>query len=440
MTLDYQDQFYCPGDLVAGRYRIEGLLGEGGMGSVYEATQIQLDRPIALKVLLPHFGIQADARQRFEREARVAATLRHPNAVTIYDFGDDDGRLYLAMERLGGQTLRESLKGSRYCGIDLTMVLEVGAQICDVLVVAHRLGLVHRDLKPENIFLEPVAGGFRVVVVDFGLAFIENVEGVGRMTREGIITGTPEYMSPEQARARSVGPPADIYALGCVLYELIAGNVPFQGESHFETVSQQVYAPPRPIHELCPDMTVPVVVEALVSEMLAKRTSDRPTAVDAAERLRDLQGGFGQRERGKDEKQLETRASRMIPKPRISDVADTLPPVEGAVDDVAMRLVGEISDDLRQSLAVNGVRVLTADCEEGSIIFAPSATIDEIESIDRRGLPLLTDAIPADMERLTELLAAGVDEVVARPLHAEELARKVWRAIRKKNRTRQELR
>ncbi|MCA9605717.1 MAG: serine/threonine protein kinase, partial [Myxococcales bacterium] len=178
------------GDVIATRYRLTGLLGEGGMGAVFEAKDLNLDREVAIKLMHAQFGAQPDAEARFAREAKVSAALHHPNAVKIFDFGKDDGRLFLVMEKLRGKSLSAIVNP----GVPLpphARTVDIVRQIAEVLITAHEMGLVHRDLKPDNIFLEVASDGSdRVVVVDFGLAFIAEREGAERMTQEGMIMGT----------------------------------------------------------------------------------------------------------------------------------------------------------------------------------------------------------------------------------------------------------
>lgn len=429
------------GDLIAGRFRIEGVLGEGGMGSVYEAMQLNLGRPVALKVLLPEYGVREDARLRFEREARVAATLHHTNAVTIIDFGEDQGRLFLAMERLSGATLRETLNNVGPCKLGTERAIEIVSQICSVLVAAHQLALVHRDLKPENIFLERSDdGGIRVVVVDFGLAFITNRQDVGRMTRDGILSGTPEYISPEQVRSKQVGPPVDIYSLGCVFYEMMAGDVPFRGENAFEVISHHVYSKPQLPRHACPELCAPPGVEELVMSMLAKEAESRPSAQEVLEALEDYRGDKTSTDRYRTEGRRLGRESRMIPRPSSPIDVPTLNDADALTkDQTEVIVVGVLDEGLRSALVVNAIapkeiESLSGDPGNAAAIYAPDAPLEVLRELRSLRIPLLTDAEPSDMNRVSELLSLGINDVVPIPVRGEELARKVWRAIRKSKR------
>ncbi len=235
----------APGDVVAGRYRVDEQLGRGGMGAVFRATQLGLMRAVALKVLLPE-RTGSKVRERFEREARVAAAMRHDGVVDVYDFGvDDDGRMFIVMELLIGESLRTRLERVGTLSIDeaTAVLLQVGA----ALSAAHDVGLVHRDIKPDNIFCVDRADGHRFKVVDFGLAFIKDGGDLGRLTSDTVISGTPDYMAPEQCRGGAdVGPAADMYALGCVAMEMLSGQPPFSGQQG-ELLAQQLHVPaPRP--------------------------------------------------------------------------------------------------------------------------------------------------------------------------------------------------
>jgi eukaryotic-like serine/threonine-protein kinase len=431
-----------PGDVIAGRYRIERVLGEGGMGVVYEATQLNLGRAVALKILLPEYWHRTDAKQRFQREAKVAAALAHSNAVTIFDFGEDQERLFIAMELLRGMTLRSVLSSDEGAQrLELLRAVDVSAQVGSVLVAAHQLALVHRDLKPENIFLEQSEHGTeRVVVVDFGLAFIQNRQDVGRLTREGILSGTPTYISPEQVRSKEVGPKADIYSLGCVLYEMVTGVVPFRGDDEFELIAKHVYTPPTPPRDAFPDLDIPPALDALILEMLAKAPDRRPPAEQVIESLAGITADLRVLERGRDARHLLDRGARMIPERRDAAAGPTLTDVEvGAAMGNTIAVIGALEEPIKLALASNGLRVVEGPAMDerpaGTVaIFAPGASLELLAQLASSGLPVLTDDEFSDMGRIADLLAVGINDVVPLPLKGEELARKVWRAIKKSKR------
>jgi serine/threonine-protein kinase len=214
------------------------------MGSVFRATQLGLGRAVAVKVIRPDHAWSPWYRARFEREARVMAALDHHNAVKILDYGAEPGFSWLAMELLVGETLAAWLARGPLAEVTAA---RIGAAVADVLVTAHAMRLVHRDLKPENLFIldgEGPPDPERVRVVDFGIAFIEDAGDMGRLTRGDVVVGTPAYISPEVLTRRVVGPPADLYALGVILFEMVTGTTPFVGDAG-QLQARQIYlAPP----------------------------------------------------------------------------------------------------------------------------------------------------------------------------------------------------
>ncbi len=235
------------GAVVAERYRIESLLGEGGIGRVYRALHVQLDRWVALKLLHGDLAGRREMKLRFEREARSASKLSHPGSVMVYDFGSWNGMLYLAMELVEGRSLDEVLHADG--PLSVARIIDFGAQLCDALEAAHALGLLHRDLKPENIIVAVASDGHEVTkICDYGLAYVIGDESLNtpRLTREGTVAGTPSFMAPEQVMNRALDQRTDLYALGCVLYELSCGKAPFDGEGSMEILTKQLYDDPEP--------------------------------------------------------------------------------------------------------------------------------------------------------------------------------------------------
>jgi len=422
------------GDVVAGRYEVVRLLGEGGMGAVYEATQKGLARSVALKVILPAKAKAERSRRRFLREARVAASVRHPGVVEIHDFGEHEETLFLAMEMLQGGTLRK-IVDEDLPPLPLERVVALGRAIADVLVAAGHAGLVHRDLKPENVVLDRTPDGReRVVVVDFGLAFLEEGdEQTGRLTREGAITGTPDYMSPEQARGAEVGPATDVYSLGCMLYEMLAGECPFSGDTAI-VLSRHLFVPPKALRERVPDRGIPGVLGDLVMQMLAKDPADRPDA----RRVRDVLDGLDPSRplrmsaRADDAPRI-GRAARMISMSK----SDTSPPPPAEAERLRIGWVGLVDEELATALAVNGIDAV--EVEEDAlpsgleVLFVAGASVDRVEELAASRL-VIADAKPGDVARLQALIEAGAADVVMRPCSTEALARKVHRAWRRARR------
>lgn len=271
-----------------GRFEVVSLVGEGGMGEVYLAHDPSLGRKIALKLLPSHFTNDADRVRRFEREARAASALNHPNILTIHEIGHVNGRHFIATEFVEGETLRRALE--REVKLRPIEALDVGAQIASALAAAHEASVVHRDIKPENVI---VRRDKLVKVLDFGLAKFTSrrmADGGWRLeqqadlsshpasaighphtTSPGVVMGTATYMSPEQARGLEVDARTDIFSLGVVLYEMLAGRVPFTGETTSDVIAAILSVEPAPLDGL--DENVPVEIRRIISKALAKNLS-----------------------------------------------------------------------------------------------------------------------------------------------------------------------
>jgi eukaryotic-like serine/threonine-protein kinase len=273
------------GQIVAGRYLLESLLGAGGMGRVYRARHVELGEQVAVKFLLAEWTARPEMRARFRREAVVLARLRHPNIVSVLDYGEHQGELYLVMELLRGFSLdTQVMAGGLTMPVDRAVA--VVDQVLQVLEAAHAMGIVHRDLKPENVMLLDAGDRTdKVKVLDFGIAAFDEDQSVERLTRTGTVRGTPQYMSPEQCVGRNLGPPTDIYAAGTILYELLVGDTPFTGRSVAELMSQQMFNPVPPFSERPPARAVPPGLEALTMRALSKRPEQRPTAAEFRDAL-----------------------------------------------------------------------------------------------------------------------------------------------------------
>ena len=268
--------------IIAGRFRIECEIGRGGMGTVYRASHLGLQRAVAVKVLKQEFAAQPDVAERFMREARTMARLRHPRAAMIFDAGHlADGRPFIVMEYVEGSTLAETL--AREGRLTPRRAVAVAAEICDVLSEAHALGVVHRDLKPSNIMLNERG----VCVLDFGIAkVLQNSTDVTRThatTESGLIIGTPRYMSPEQCLGHAVGPESDLYSVGVLLYEMLSGRPPFLDAISSAVLVKQATATPPPLLALAPEC--PRQLALAVHTLLAKNPAHRPASAAEARRL-----------------------------------------------------------------------------------------------------------------------------------------------------------
>jgi serine/threonine-protein kinase len=268
------------GTHIAEKFRITGLLGFGGMGAVYEAVQAPMERKVALK-LIPSSDPTAAAR--FEREAYTISKLSHPNTVTLYDFGQaNDGYLYLAMEYLEGKTLTDEIR--RHGPLGAQRAIHIASQICRSLGEAHRAGIIHRDVKPDNIFLISVDGDADYVkVLDFGIAKAVAGEEDVSLTADGRIIGTPRYMSPEQILAQPVDHRADIYSLGCIIFEMLCGGPPFEQSSTAALMMSHAQQSPPSFSERLTEaqlQAIPPGLENVVRRAMAKNPAQRPQTTD----------------------------------------------------------------------------------------------------------------------------------------------------------------
>lgn len=260
------------GRTIEGKYRIDSKLGAGGMGAVYSAHRLLIGDEVAIKILHPEHVSEPQATERFRREAQAAARLKHPNAVSIYDFGvTSDGLVYLVMELVEGQSLRQIIK--QQGPLTQSAAAEVINQVCAALDEAHRQQIVHRDLKPDNIIVNPMVTGLRVKVLDFGIAKLRDM-AASNLTQTGSVMGTPHYMSPEQCLGEELDSRSDIYSLGIVLYEMLAGVVPFNSPTSTAVVVQHVNQAPPSLRTI--NLSISPAVEAVVLHALAKKREERP--------------------------------------------------------------------------------------------------------------------------------------------------------------------
>ena len=257
------------GTMLAGRYRIERLIGEGGMGDVYLAQHLTIDKSVAVKVLAPEQVRRPRIVHRFLQEARAASKIRHDNVVDITDFGDSDGLVFFVMEYLDGEDLSHLLKReermpwSRARGIVL--------QLLDALAAAHRAGIVHRDIKPHNCVFATREGRTDFLkVIDFGIAKLRNDGSGEQLTRTGAIVGTAEYMSPEQGSGAEIDGRSDLYSVGVILYRMLTGKVPFSGSNPMGILYQHIHAALQPPSQACPEAKIGPELDALCAKALAK--------------------------------------------------------------------------------------------------------------------------------------------------------------------------
>lgn len=344
---EFKDEvLYCPFDgalLVTSRepdkllgttldhkFRLDEKVGEGGMGKVYRATHVYLNQTVAVKVLHPHLSSDEVALERFRREARAAAQIHHPNAIAVTDFGvtQETGMAYLVMEFLEGVELRQKLYNDKK--LTFEEVFYIAQQTCSALEAAHARGIIHRDLKPDNIWLLPSEDGIpRVRVIDFGIAKLRASAELSQLTKQGMLIGTPYYMSPEQCRGEELDIGSDLYSLGVILYEMLTGNVPFQSSTPIGVLLKHVNEVPPPMYLSRPD--IPESVEEVVLRALRKRSEDRQSS--AAQLAHELEKAY--QSGGQHLSLLHIRTPQGVPSPSpfVRTSSDTIaadPPSSGA--------------------------------------------------------------------------------------------------------------
>ncbi|AKU96714.1 Serine/threonine protein kinase [Labilithrix luteola] len=326
-------QMKMMGQVIGDRYKIHGILGEGGMGTVYAAEHLGLSRFVAVKILNPSQARKRASVKRFQQEARAAGAIGHPNICEVYDMGQlDDGSPYLVMEKLDGQTLAARIV--REGGLPFDEILDAMVQVLSGLIAAHEKGIVHRDIKPENIFLVRRAGASPIAkILDFGVSkMMSNFQGGDAepaldLTRTGMVMGTPYYMSPEQARGeRNLDGRVDVYACGVMMYEAICGKRPYLAANYNALLLAIINTTPRSLREVRP--ATPAALEAIVLRSMAKARADRyPSAGDLQQDIQKLitaraVGGAGAIDRRIDSAQ---RPSGEPPLPNAESISVEIP-------------------------------------------------------------------------------------------------------------------
>jgi serine/threonine-protein kinase len=291
---EFQDQMrFCPfdggaleaigqdpfiGKTLDGKYYIEAKIGEGGMGAVYRGRHLLMDTQLAIKVLHPSLVSDATSVARFQREAQAMARIRHPNAIAVTDFGITEDQVnYIVMELFEGESLRKVLEREKK--LPYATAISIARQVCEALEAAHRSGVIHRDIKPENIFLSAQPdGSYFAKVIDFGIAKIvtDTSKGGPPLTRQGMIIGSPHYLSPEQCTGQELDARSDIYSLGIVLFEMLTGQVPFTAMTPVAVALLHANEPPPSLRKFNPE--IPKALDELVMRALAKSKADRPAS------------------------------------------------------------------------------------------------------------------------------------------------------------------
>jgi len=282
-------------DILNGQFQILQKIGSGGMGAVYKALQSDMNRMVGVKILHPKLANRKDLVSRFRREARAMSQLTHPNTVKVFLYGElDDGSLYIIMEFLEGKNLNQTVRTEGPFPIE--RALPILMQACGALDEAHRAGIIHRDLKPENIFLvQSEALHDYPKLLDFGLAKVGERQmrpGSIMLTQEGMVFGTPEFMSPEQAQGKPLTPASDVYSLAVILYEVLTGKLPFDAKSAMDFIQLHVIGKPVPLNQRVPGRTFPLLLEQIMDRALAKRPEARfSSAAELATALQAVMHG-----------------------------------------------------------------------------------------------------------------------------------------------------
>ena len=406
---------------------------------VYRARQVNMDREVAVKVLPPQFMAIEDVVARFKREAHLSSRLKHPNTITIHDYGQADNLLFIVMELLDGRDLRYFLDRERVQ--DIEQVVDIGVQLASALSAAHDIGLVHRDLKPANILIEDRGDQWRCVVVDFGLAFIEKDEELGRLTKtDSTVAGTPLYMSPEQVSGKTLTSASDMYAFGCLLYELIEGNTPFEdtNDDVVKVMTRQLFSPP-PKMSRAERRRVPVALESLVYKMLEKDPARRPSTRDVLRLLQDLQQLPSQWGRGGD---WQARSGRMVAPVTERQVLESA--VTSQFEVTTTSTFHDLQDigllgapehmDMIAALGSNGFQLVPFEPSiEVGVLFGRDLSVEEVERLSQDHVVIVATSLD-DMDHVAALLRAGALDVIPSDFTPDDLTKRLKRAQRRARR------
>jgi serine/threonine-protein kinase len=457
---DQLDPLCRIGRVVAGRYRITALLGQGGMGSVYRAEHVTLQEPVVVKFVHAFLASDPQALARFRREAKALVRLRHPGIVTIHDFGEDQNELYIALELLVGRTLSELIAGNP--PPSLPVIFEIFDQILDVLASAHAAGVIHRDMKPDNVMvLDAHDGATRVKVLDFGIAHIAEKEGLAdiKLTTTGTVMGTPGFMSPEQCRGTGVVPESDVYGVTVMLFLAITHDLPFPCANAAEAFAQHLYVHPPTLAERGAPADLPPGLESLVARGLAKAPAERPSAEEFRESLQDIAAGktdeardvvsarVRQKMAGQSRKEraaILLAESATIREPSLASAAGSL---EGAPSVLTWGFARARATALHDAFAVNGIAATEIPRVDGADDGPTMPAIDErcaavvisgenwaprlaALQLASKPPPIFVIDVPAAGE-IAALVRAGASDVALSTVPIDVLASKLRRLIRK---------
>ena len=367
------------GRTIAGTYELESIAGEGAMGKVYKAHHRTLDKPVAVKVLRKKLVNDVTVVRRFEREAQAASRLDHPNCISIFGFGQEEGEdiLWMAMEFVQGRALSSII--AEESPLPAQRVLHIFAQVCDALDEAHAANIVHRDLKPANIicFDHRRVSDF-VKVLDFGIAKVLDQDGTSTpLTREGIVCGTPAFMSPEQVQGLPLDNRSDLFSLGIILYQTLTGKLPFLAESAVEVATKIVMETPVPPRQARSDWSYPPEFEKIVLKLLSKNRDDRYAhALEVKQALEECLADLRERR----------DAALDFSPDELADIVGTQEHVESGTDTV--RLDDDMVSELLSGLSESERQVLSGDNHQ---VISPAATPERVEDTQAKSPP---DTLP----------------------------------------------
>ncbi len=409
------------GEIVGSRYHLETLVGTGGGGVVWTAQDTELSRVVAVK-LLP--SDSQEHKSRIWREARLAALLSTSGAVPVFDFGDDGDHCFLVMEYVEAPTLRTLLEVKEFEPLALPDLLSIGISLLGVLQNAHQINIIHRDIKPENMFVAGSLGDVLTVrLVDFGLAFLgdKTRASLGRLSDDHSISGTPGYLSPEQAQGNEISTASDIYSSGCVLYEMACGDVPFSG-SVAEILGKHIYVPPIPVVERNPQM--PKELGVLISRMLAKAPDDRPSIEEIVSILVDLQTDQKPWKIGRSKRSTGglARADRVLAATAHAPVVK-LPPI-------LVSYLGSPPDSFHNWIQQSGLQWVD-NPDNAACNFADPST-----SLSRKHGPVIAWIESIETLNISKLIRQGFADVIASSSPRAGIAHRVHRLIQSEQRMR----
>lgn len=437
------------GMVLASKYRLDDVLGEGGMGIVYRATHLELGEHVAVKFLKANWAARTEFRARFRREAVILAKLRHPGIVTVLDFGELDGDLYMVMELVRGTALADLLAPGQ-TPLSRLRTYAVFDQLLGVLETAHDEGIIHRDLKPENVMLVPAKDGEdRVKVLDFGIAYLDDGGHAGhRLTETGTVRGTPQYMSPEQCKGIDVSAAADVYAVGVMLFEALAGVLPFEAVEVTGLMIQHMFVEPPLLRESGRKPDVSRGLETLVKRVLSKKPEERPDARTLRQELASVSRGTDVasfEDRGAQER---TRMAALSRSDRaitgISSAQDvSISHADGETPAVLVWADAPRASDVRTALAVHGLRAETHFGDEApaptaatkALVVASADGVGEARVLAAKkggyaNVPVLVIDSATSQETVA-LVRAGASDVALASASEDEIVKKLRRLLRR---------